>query len=369
MDKKTQTPNPNELQANIASLPTFSFLGLNESSVVYEPPVDEQSLAQIRSSAPAYQNLHAACEALFTQEAHPWGISEQVLAKQAADRTHSSVIEITKSGYSDHVTYTLDAASPYLVDATDILVKEGVEANLVIEYVSEDELEVMRNSQIRVVCEKDAKFTLAVVQHLGNKARSLSSIASVVGDDAELNVVQIELGSAESFLNYVAYNEGDRGRAYYDCAYYLMNDQRLDMDLTCNQIGKKTDGTVMVYGVQQDQSHKVFKGTIDFRDGCSGATGDEKEQVMLLSDELVSRSIPFLLCTEEDCEGSHAVSAGSIEEEELFYLMSRGISRERATRMIAEGAIVPVIDKLPDHDLRDALVARIHDRIFSSLDA
>ena len=70
---------------------------------------------------------------------------------------------------------------------------------------------------------------------------------------------------------------------------------------------------------------KLFRGSIDFVKGCAGSVGNEKEDVLLLGDDVVNQTIPLILCAEEDVEGNHGASIGELDEKTLFYLMSRGI--------------------------------------------
>lgn len=62
-----------------------------------------------------------------------------------------------------------------------------------------------------------------------------------------------------------------------------------------------------------------MRGTIDFVHGCVGAKGDEKEDVLLVGDNMVNQTIPLILCAEEDVEGNHGASIGKLDENMLFY--------------------------------------------------
>ena len=89
----------------------------------------------------------------------------------------------------------------------------------------------------------------------------------------------------------------------------------------------------------KDAAKKIFRGTIDFVPGCAGAKGTEREDVLLLGDDIVNQTIPLILCAEEDVEGNHGASMGDLDDATLFYLCSRGLSREEAERMVARARI------------------------------
>ena len=111
----------------------------------------------------------------------------------------------------------------------------------------------------------------------------------------------------------------------------------------------------------RDNASKLFRGTIDFRKGCAGAEGAEKEEVLLLGDEVVNRTIPLILCGEEKVQGSHGATAGRMDEEKLFYFCSRGLSREEACDMMARAGIDAVCSKIPDEALVEKVQAYLEE--------
>jgi Fe-S cluster assembly scaffold protein SufB len=91
-----------------------------------------------------------------------------------------------------------------------------------------------------------------------------------------------------------------------------------------------------------------LKGTIDFLCGSSGAKGAEKEDVMLLGDKVQNKTVPLLLCAEEDVEGEHGASVGRIDDELMFYMLSRGLDEQTAIDLLARSKISSVISKIDD---------------------
>ena len=87
----------------------------------------------------------------------------------------------------------------------------------------------------------------------------------------------------------------------------------LDMNYIVNHIGKKTTSNVTADGTLKDAAHKVFRGSIDFKRGASGAKGTESEQVLLLGDDVINQTIPLILCAEEDVEGNHGAAIGELD--------------------------------------------------------
>lgn len=109
---------------------------------------------------------------------------------------------------------------------------------------------------------------------------------------------------------------------------------------------------MQVRGALLGKSEKIFRGTLDFLEGSKGSVGREDEEVVLLSPNVRNRSVPIMLSHEDDVDGHHAVSVGKMDEDKLFYLMSRGLDLAEAQRLVVEASFNPVLDRIPDAELK-----------------
>ena len=98
----------------------------------------------------------------------------------------------------------------------------------------------------------------------------------------------------------------------------------------------------------KDAAKKIFRGTIDFKKGAAGAVGNEKEDVLLLDDDVVNQTIPLILCAEEDVEGNHGATIGKLDDDMVFYLESRGMELPKIYKMMAKARIDAVLRLVPD---------------------
>ena len=116
-------------------------------------------------------------------------------------------------------------------------------------------------------------------------------------------------------------------------------------------------------GVLKDKATKNFRGTIDFISGSSKSTGKESENCILLSDEAISRSVPLLLCGEEDVIGAHAVSTGKIDDNKIFYLESRGLSKEDAKKLLILSSFNKIIERINNKELEEEIISYIENKV------
>ncbi len=129
--------------------------------------------------------------------------------------------------------------------------------------------------------------------------------------------------------------------------------QMFDINDIARQHGKNTLSNFNTQGVMLDSSYKNYKGTIDLIRGCAGSTGNELEDVLLLSDDVINKTTPLILCDEEDVVGNHGATLGKIDPGLLFYMQSRGINEAAAKQLIASGKLYRIISRIPDKKITE----------------
>ncbi len=145
-----------------------------------------------------------------------------------------------------------------------------------------------------------------------------------------------------------------------EIGYRLDGQDLLDVNCEAIHTGRRTNSTIHASGVMSGTSSKILRGTIDLKRGCKGAVGNEQEDVLLLDETVTNRSVPVILCSEEDVEGNHGASIGQLDEDLVFYLESRGIPREAVYEMMAKARIDAVIRKLPESVLAAEFPEYLH---------
>ena len=168
----------------------------------------------------------------------------------------------------------------------------------------------------------------------------------LVGKGAKFSYTGVEAGASETAAELTVDMAGDDSVADVWGLYFGDGDRKLDLNYIIRQSGKRTDANMQVRGALLGKSVKNFRGTLDFIEGAKGSVGRENEEVMLLSDHVRNRSVPIMLSHEDDVDGHHAVSVGKMDEDKLFYLMSRGLDLAEAQRLVVEANFQPVLDRI-----------------------
>lgn len=184
-----------------------------------------------------------------------------------------------------------------------------------------------------------------------------------VGQSARLEFISADLGRGDYSADIEIDLRGDDSAADFEVVYFGDGNRKLDFNYVIRQRGKNTSSKMNVRGALTDKSDKIFRGTLDFQSGSKGSTGRELEEVIILSSGTRNRSVPLMLAAEDEVDGHHAVSVGRLDEEKIFYLMSRGLDKSEAERLIVEAAFNPVIEKIPDENLRGELLNNLKHRL------
>ena len=184
-----------------------------------------------------------------------------------------------------------------------------------------------------------------------------------VGKNARVEFVSADLGRGDYSADVEIDLRGDDSSADFEAVYFGDGKRKLDFNYVIRQRGKRTQATMNVRGALTDKSDKIFRGTLDFQRGAKNSTGRELEEVIILSSGTRNRSVPLMLAAEDEVDGHHAVSVGRLDEEKIFYLMSRGLDKSEAERLIVEAAFNPVMEKISDETLREELSKNLQRRL------
>ena len=164
----------------------------------------------------------------------------------------------------------------------EILAKEGEEVNVLMDYTSPEKTSSgLAAIQTKFHIEKGAKVRLVQVQLLGNEYTLLNDIGAQCEDGAQFEVLQLFLGSSKTYSGCQADLLGKESHFKADIGYQGKGSQRYDMNYVAVHKGKKTVSEMNADGILDDQAFKLFRGTIDFKNGSSGSKGDEKEEYSL----------------------------------------------------------------------------------------
>ena len=249
------------------------------------------------------------------------------------------------------------------VNSYGAVLGEGSHATVVLAWDGDRQSKGFSAAQMKFVVGKNARLDLVQIVRGGEDYQIISDVGIDCGEGADVHVVHLFLSGKEIYQGLLTNLKGEGSHLLADVAYTVHLDHKLDMNYFADQTGKNTKSEMYLNGVLRDTAKKMFRGSIDFKKGCGGSTGDEKEDVLLIDDGVENKTIPLILCDEEDVEGNHGATIGRLDEEILFYMASRGLSEEQIYSVMADARIEAVVRKIPD----DIARKRLHDEMEDEL--
>lgn len=241
--------------------------------------------------------------------------------------------------------------------------KKDSEISVILVYESEKEFGGFHGISTRLLAEEGAKINIYKIQMLGDKFIHFDDIGGACFKGGSIGVTTLELGAEKTWTGCLVNLVEKDAELISNMGYLVRYNNFLDVNYIADQRGKNTNSVMHAKGVLMDSATKVFRGTIDFKNGSSGSAGDEQEDTLMLSPDVINRSMPVILCQEEDVDGRHGATIGQLGEDLLFYMQTRGIDEESAKRMMIRARLDSVARTIPDKELEQRVIFYIQNII------
>lgn len=199
------------------------------------------------------------------------------------------------------------------------------------------------NSAVKLSFDIGKNASVKLVQLLNPTEKLRHETFANCSKGGKFQIMTIMTGDGDIYSDNRTELEGDSSSINAEVAYLGKNSQTIDYNIAVNHWGKDTHSEINAAGALMDSAKKVFRETIDFKTGSSDSKGSENETVIMLGDDVVNKTVPLILCSEENVEGSHGATIGELDDDTLFYFESRGIGREEAERIMAYAALKRLI--------------------------
>ncbi len=241
--------------------------------------------------------------------------------------------------------------------------KKDSEISVILVYESEKEFGGFHGISTRLLAEEGAKINIYKIQMLGDKFIHFDDIGGACFKGGSIGVTTLELGAEKTWTGCLVNLVEKDAELISNMGYLVRYNNFLDVNYIADQRGKNTNSVMHAKGILMDSATKVFRGTIDFKNGSSGSAGDEQEDTLMLSPDVINRSMPVILCQEEDVDGRHGATIGQLGEDLLFYMQTRGIDEESAKRMMIRARLDSVARTIPDKELEQRVIFYIQNII------
>ncbi|MGH9081247.1 MAG: SufB/SufD family protein [Acidimicrobiales bacterium] len=207
-----------------------------------------------------------------------------------------------------------------------------------------------------------ATFSLVSMQSLGRNDWVLAHQASVIGADATLHSFAVALGGNYARLRTDSTLAGTSGTSLLRAAFIGRDDQMLDFRTLQDHSAPRTTSDLLFMGAVADQSHSVYSGLIRVRRGAVRADAMQTNHNLVLDEGAHADSVPNLDIEENDVRCSHGSTVGPVDEDQRYYLESRGVEPEVAERLIVAGFFEDIAGQVPIAGTRPLIGRALADR-------
>ncbi len=219
------------------------------------------------------------------------------------------------------------------------------------------------NGVVELHVDAGARVEYVTFQNRHRETLHFATHRAHVARDAELDWVAVALGARTGKSRMESRLTGPGSSAKLTGAYVLDGTQHVDLDTTQEHDAPHATSDLFFKGVLNDRSRAVWRGVIRVAEGAQRTDAYQENRSLLLSPSAHADSIPGLEIKANDVRCTHAATIGRVDAEALYYLMSRGLDREAAEKLIVEGFFVDALERIGAEDLRetirDALLAKL----------
>lgn len=246
-----------------------------------------------------------------------------------------------------------------------VWLEEGSSVTYVHEAASpnEDAGQMLHSGMVEIHVGAGAKLTFVELQSWGTNVWNFSHERARVERDGTLDWIFGAIGShlTKNFTELDLVGEGSTGRM--SGFYFTDGNQHLDHDTQQNHLAKNTTSDLLFKGALEGESRSVWQGMIYVAPGADKTDGYQANRNLVLSKHARADSIPGLEILADDVRCSHGATVGKVDPDQVFYLLSRGVSQSEAERLIVEGFFDPIMQRIPFEGVRQRFQTAIHNKM------
>lgn len=244
----------------------------------------------------------------------------------------------------------------------DIVVAPNSTFSIALSLDSAADAPAFMGSTMRVFAGAGARVDITVYLTASDAVTCVEDSGFVLDEGARVNVRHVVLGGGFTASGLAADLRGDRSHIDVDTSYLASGTQQRDFNYIIRHRGRKTVSNMDANGVLTGTSKKCLRGTIDLIHGAKGAEGNERETVLLASKGVDNKTVPNILCDEDDVAGNHGATIGHVRPDQLFYAACRGLSQEQAEALFLSAKLEDAALQAPNDAVR-ANVVRLGSQI------
>ena len=288
-------------------------------------------------------------------------------ALHAAFRTGGTLLYVPRDVRVDLPLQTLmwiDAEGAGVFPRTLLVAEDGAEVTFIDRYASPALGRALSDAVVEIHAGPNSRVRYIALQEYGEGVTHLSVLRATVGRDASLKTLGVAFGASLARAEVEALLADDGATSEMLGVYFGDGDQHIDHRSIQDHVGSRSSSDLLYKGAMRDRSNAIYTGTVIIEKGAHACDAYQTNRNILLSEHARAHSVPNLeILTNDPTRCGHAASVGPVSDDELFYLMSRGIPAKEAERLIVFGFFAEVLDRVEIPEIREGLERAISDEL------
>lgn len=231
------------------------------------------------------------------------------------------------------------------------------------ESLGDDAVKTSANIVVEVIAQAGSQIKFSAIDRLGQHLDTYLTRRATIGNDASVDWAIGLLNKGNVVADLDADLKGNGSHANLKVVGLSAGRQVQGVDTRVTNYGNNSVGHILQHGVILESGTLTFNGIGHIIRGAKGADAQQESRVLMLSDKARSDANPILLIDENEVTAGHAASIGQVDPEDMYYLMSRGLDRATAERLVIRGFLGAVITEIPVKEVRDQMIAVIEEKL------
>ena len=216
---------------------------------------------------------------------------------------------------------------------------------------------------VEAVAGENAHIQYGALQNLSEETYNYQVKRGHAGSYGQVNWIEGNIGTRLTKTSVETRLLGDGSESKIVGAFFGHDDQHFDVGSRVWHEAEHTTADLVTRGVLDDEARSVYEGVQDVGESAWSTSSYQRENTLMLSDESEADASPKLIINNHDTEASHSATVGQVDDEDLLYMVSRGIDEDDATDMLVEGFFVPVLEEVAVDELSEDLEELVSERL------
>ncbi|MDP3698976.1 MAG: Fe-S cluster assembly protein SufD [Nanoarchaeota archaeon] len=287
----------------------------------------------------------------------------KLLALHYATNPEATVIIIPRDTKIEHpITINLKTSKAASAESIIVVAEEGAEATIIEKNISEQDTHY-QSRILQIYVEPRAKISYSTLH--GNHANTHSFICkrAEVLQDAKIECFDFILGEGITQVQLRSHLKEAGAEAQQYQAIVGTEAQQCDINSDAFHEHSNTTSVMLAKGILSEKSRAMHRGTIRVEKNAANCHGHQRSDMLLIGEEARCNAIPVLEVENDDVSCSHGTTMGQIDEEQLYYLVSRGLDEDLAKQMLVTAFFEPILRKISNEKTREEILNTIQEKL------